>query len=226
MYTLVGSIGFSPHPLVWAEFTRWIRTLPDNYDASTPGLVTSEWWHKLDKRHIWTQHFIFFCVRRGLRTLYQRMPDGTALAVHQREKGANFAKSLGADFPTRRRLPRASFSVSVRSLDWDGFPIKRAFGFDPITQATLLNRAASISNSNAFVYLLFTNDALVEMTKNWICNVQKLQPDILHHVLIITESYATVEQLSAFDPTPNYLSFILLSVKKQVLDLIHTSGLF
>ena len=60
LFPLVGSIGFSPNARVWKEFLKWIKELPHDYDVSVPALITSTWWNKLDKRHMWTQHFIYF----------------------------------------------------------------------------------------------------------------------------------------------------------------------
>ena len=207
LYPLVGSIGFSPNPVVWLHFLNWVKAIGSDFDVSTPGLVTSEWWGKLDKRHMWTQHFIYFTLQRRLYTLYQNMPDGSTLASHEREAGVHFEQTKGADFRPSQTLGRLKFPVQISKFDWDAKLLRSESGFDAVTKATLLNRCSLISESHGFVYLLFTNNAFVEMTKNWICNMQSIAPKVLMQTVVLADCSDTVMQLTEMEPRLNYFIY-------------------
>jgi len=207
LYPLVGSIGFSPDPVVWLQFLRWVKAIGNDFDVSTPGLVTSEWWGKLDKRHMWTQHFIYFTLQRRLYTLYQNMPDGTTMASHEREAGVHFEQTKGADFRPSQTLGRIKFPVEISKFDWDAKLLRSESGFDSVTKATFLNRCSLISESHGFVYLLFTNNAFVEMTKNWICNMQSIAPKVLMQTVVLADCSDTVMQLTEMEPRLHYFIY-------------------
>ena len=123
MYALVGSQGFSPHPKQWSSFLKWIQSIDlKTADVSTPGLVTSDWWKALDKRTMWTQHFIFFTKQYGLYTLYVNLPDNVALAAHHREKGQHFTKTEGRDFQLATKVAM-EFPAELNKYGWDGVKI-------------------------------------------------------------------------------------------------------
>ena len=93
LFALVGSIGFSPHPTQWRRFVDWInQTDLDNFDVSIPELITTNWYQK---GKMWTQHFIYFCKKYELYTLYVNLPHQRSLAEHLQEKGVHFSKTLG-----------------------------------------------------------------------------------------------------------------------------------
>ena len=209
MYPLVGSIGFSPNPTVWSEFIRWRTQHMGNFDVSTPGLVTSEWWKsKEDEKHMWTQHFIYFCIQRGLYTLYQHMPDGTTLASHQRERGVHYKQAKGEDFSTTTNQPNLLFPEKLDKFDWGGKKMEtHVDGFDAISQSTLISRATGISQRHGFAYLLFTNQAFITLTKNWICNIKSINASILSRVIMVADSYHTVAELSAFEPSIDFFVY-------------------
>ena len=119
LYAMVGSIGFSPHPKRWTEFINWIKSINiDVFDVSTPGLITSDWWKKVNKRHMWTQHFIYFCKMRCLYTLYINLPRKETLCAHYRERGEHYPASQGRDFSlaldVARNFPKVQ--ISFKSL--------------------------------------------------------------------------------------------------------------
>ena len=75
LYALVGTIGLSPHPAHWRAFLSWTKSINlGSFDVYIPGLVTSEWWQGRDKRHIWSQHFVYFCKQHDLYTLHVNLP--------------------------------------------------------------------------------------------------------------------------------------------------------
>jgi hypothetical protein len=121
LYKLLGSIGFSPHPARWREFVDWTRSIPDldTYDAYVAGLITSEWYKKLDKKSMWTQLFVRFCDDRVLFTLHVNLPGKKTLAAHWREKGEHFGGGGGADFALATSLP-SSFPTELVKFGWDG----------------------------------------------------------------------------------------------------------
>ena len=84
LYTLVGTIGFSPHPIHWRAFLSWINSIDLNtFDVYIPGLVTSEWWQEQDKRHMWSQHFIYFCKQHRLFTLHVNLPGDSLRDIRE-----------------------------------------------------------------------------------------------------------------------------------------------
>ena len=125
LYKLVGSIGFSPHPQRWKEFLAWVNTLDlDTFPAAVPGLVTTDWYQKNDKKGIWTQLFIYFCEEKNLYTLYSYHKNRETLAAHMRERGEHFKTTVGADFvvanvsPDLSRLPHSI--NDLQRLEWNG----------------------------------------------------------------------------------------------------------
>jgi len=121
LYRLVGSIGYAPHPRQWRKFVDWTRSIDlDTFDVSTPGLVTSQWWNAIDKRHIWTQHFIYFTQKHDLYTLYVNLPGTATLAAHMRDKGEHFATALGQDFPVLQTDMPFQFPDHPVKYDWGG----------------------------------------------------------------------------------------------------------
>jgi len=64
----------------------------------------------------------------------------------------------------------------------------------------LLRRSKRISDANGFVFLLFLNDAYLEMTQSWICNVQGLLPDVLKHVAFVATSSGLSKRLQLWNP--------------------------
>ena len=169
LYPLVGSIGFSPKPQIWRSFITWIHSVGGNaFDASTPGLITSEWWNTLDKRQMWTQHYIYFCLTRGYYTLYVNLPRHKTLAAHVRAKGAHYSSSQGADFQVagkfRYNLPRA-----LNTYDWDGqlighfptdtVPTNSASTF--LTVDACLHTAKKIQAKKGFVLVHHVTSSLV-----------------------------------------------------------------
>jgi len=120
LYALVGSIGFSPHWAQWRAFRAWMASVDaETVDVSTPGLVTSEWFDRLDRRQMWTQYFVWFCRQRGLYTLYVNLPGGETLAAHMRAKGEHFSGRDGRDFAVAAAVPLA-FPAQPAAYGWDG----------------------------------------------------------------------------------------------------------
>ena len=125
LYSLVGTIGFSPHPVQWRAFLSWIRSIDlRSFDVYIPGLVTSEWWSGQDKRHMWSQHFIYFCKQHDLYTLYVNLPEGVTLAAHMRERGEHYPQTEGQDFPLAPSLD-LTFPAGLTKYGWNGAPLAR-----------------------------------------------------------------------------------------------------
>jgi len=84
LYALVGTIGLSPHPAHWRTFLSWTNSIDlGSFDVYIPGLVTSEWWQAQDKRHMWSQHFIYFCKQHDLYTLHVNLPGDSLRGTRQ-----------------------------------------------------------------------------------------------------------------------------------------------
>ena len=123
LYSLVGSIAFSPNPRVWREFITWRRSISPDFDVTTPGLVTSEWWNMLDKKHMWTQHFIYFTLCRDLYTMYVNLHGQMTIASHVRAKGEHYDKNYGPDFVTAPSV-RMDFPRKLNRYTWDASKVQ------------------------------------------------------------------------------------------------------
>ena len=120
LYSLVGTIAFSPHPMVWRSFLSWIGSIDlAKFDVSVPGLVTSDWWKGSDKRHMWSQHFIYFTKQHNLYTMYVNLPRNETLAAHMREKGAHYPGGEGQDFPLATAV-KVTFPDRLCKYGWNG----------------------------------------------------------------------------------------------------------
>ena len=130
LYRLVGSIGFSPHWKQWRAFLNWIDSVDTStVNIKTPGLITSDWFDVLDKRHMWTQYFIWFCKQHDLYTLYVNLSGKKTLAAHMREKGEHYGRTEGRDFALAAEV-EMNFPTVLVKYEWDG----RAKTFDNIYQ--------------------------------------------------------------------------------------------
>jgi hypothetical protein len=120
LYKLVGSIGFSPHWNQWRAFLDWIDSVDTvTVNVKTPGLITSDWLDSLDRRHMWTQYFIWFCNQHDLYTLYINLPDKKTMASHMREKGEHFSRTEGRDFALAAKVSM-DFPTDLVRYGWDG----------------------------------------------------------------------------------------------------------
>jgi FkbM family methyltransferase len=121
LYKLVGSQGFSPNPWAWSKFLNFVETIPnlDTFDADVPWLITSDWYKKLDKRHMWTQLFIYFCEKYDLYNLYVNLPKNKTLAAHWREKGQHFQETMGRDYELAKELS-VDFPAKPTLYGWNG----------------------------------------------------------------------------------------------------------
>ncbi len=123
LYKLVGSIGFSPHPIQWNKFLMWTKTKNlDTYNAKVDGLITSDWYVTSNKKSIWTQLFIKYCVIEDLYTLYINLPEKKTLATHWKEKGEHFRGNEGKDFELSQKI-KLEFPTNLVKYDFDGKPI-------------------------------------------------------------------------------------------------------
>ncbi len=203
MYPLVGSIAFSPHPKVWRRFLTWINSNDSSsHDVTTPGLITSDWWNSLDKKHMWTQHFIYYCVILEYYTLYVNLHGGRTAAAHLRAKGVHFPNSQGHDFPVAKSIDTQSYMSVPERYQWDGTILDLSASAtinQEIVDHTLGRAAQSISDKNGFAYLMFLNRGFLEMVKSWVCNIERLAPEVLHSVIFISSDTKTTRELHAFD---------------------------
>ena len=125
LYRLVGSIGFSPHWKHWRAFLNWIDSVDTStVDVKTPGLITSDWMDTLDRRHMWTQYFIWFCKQHDLYTLYINLPKEKTLAAHMREKGEHYGRTEGRDFALATEVDM-NFPLALVKYGWDGRMVVR-----------------------------------------------------------------------------------------------------
>ena len=123
LFALVGSIGFSPHPIQWSRFLNWMKEIDlDKFDVSIPKLITTKWYKK---GKMWTQHFIYFCIKHKLYTLYVNLPQKRALAEHWKEKGVHFSKTLGPMYKVAENISGTMiFPQSLNKYNFAGKLIK------------------------------------------------------------------------------------------------------
>jgi hypothetical protein len=100
LYSLVGSIGFSPHPGQWSKFLHWTQNTIDieTFNFSVPNIVFTYWWSAGKRRNMWTQTFIYFNILNDLYTLHINLPHNKTLVSDMREKGVHFPSTFGRDF--------------------------------------------------------------------------------------------------------------------------------
>ena len=216
LYKLVGSIGFSPNPVYWRLFLRWVESINlDSFDVSTPDLVSSVWWNQLDKRHMWTQHFIFFSLTMDIYTLYVNLPNEETLAAHMRAKGAHFETDEGADFHTAKNISM-NFPQHLTKYDWNGKELSQDMtSLDRNVKSTLVYNARRIQAENGFTYIMFLNAAFLNMTKSWVCEVRRTAEKVLQSTLFISSDFETTRKLFAFEPS--LLIFTMPSNLKQAV---------
>ena len=219
LYRLVGSIGFSPHWKQWRAFLNWIHSVDTTtVDVKTPGLITSDWLDNLDRRHMWTQYFIWFCKQHDLYTLYVNLPEQKTLAAHMREKGKHFDKTEGRDFALATKVSM-DFPNDLVKYGWDGHPVK----LEPVagvigtnddgnpvklklvkdgTNTEYIQLGKIMQARYGFVNIQLLNHGYVEMTKSWICNVRSF-PGVLEKTMFITTDQNAYDQLINFDSELN-----------------------
>lgn len=211
LYPYLGDGAFSPHPAVWKSFLAWIKQLPADFDPVTPDLITYQWMKERGKQEMWTQYFIYFCIERGYRNVYVNLPGGVALAsLRPASPKPDEASRLGSEVAPLLGKDAAAnflFPMNLMQFNWGGNVASRHLGFDAIASSTLKTLVTNINKSNGFVYLLFTNDGFIEMTKSWMCNVRRLNRAVLSNTVIVAESYDTVRTLSDFEPSCNYFVY-------------------
>ena len=111
LYKLPGTIGFSPHPVVWKEFISFVRSTDLSlFDPTTIGqlpLLETSTWHKvLPPRGWWESWFIYYCELHTLYCLYWMPPNRKeALAAHWAENGEHFSGRAKQDFLLTHELP-------------------------------------------------------------------------------------------------------------------------
>ena len=211
LYPYLGDGAFSPHPAVWKSFLAWIKQLPADFDPATPDLITYQWMKERGKQEMWTQYFIYFCIERGYRNVYVNLPGGVALAsLRPASPKPDEASRLGSEVAPLLGKDAAAnflFPMNMMQFNWGGNVASLHLGFDAIASSTLKTLVTNINKSNGFVYLLFTNDGFIEMTKSWMCNIRRLNRAVLSNTVIVAESYDTVRTLSDFEPSCNYFVY-------------------
>jgi hypothetical protein len=106
LYSLVGSIGFSPIARVWRDFTEWAKcSLCMDLD-----LGTSE--RETDQQMMWTRHMNYFMKYYNLFCLYQLPFENKALAVAG-------TTTLGADFQLAQSSGDLDFTFPTKVARFD-----------------------------------------------------------------------------------------------------------
>lgn len=202
LYSLIGSIAFSPSAAVWLQFRDWVHSIDlDTYDVSTPGLITSEWWNALDKKNMWTQHFIYFTLMQDLYTLYVNLPSRRTLAAHLRAKGAHYDGDQGADFELgaihSRSLPR-----TLKQYGWDGKLVSSKHvihpdnGVDLLFNVMMKRLRATVSTNNMFYFMMIDNPR-VQLNRT---TSHSLEPDIFSKVSIISPNFSVTRDILNLHP--------------------------
>ena len=127
LYSLVGSIGFSPHPAQWSKFLDWTRNRIDieTFNFSVPNIIYTYWWSAHDRRHMWTLMFIYFCIINDLYTLHINLPHNKTLVSDMREKGVHFPYTFGRDFSLADEKDLDMiFPSTLRKYGFDGKILK------------------------------------------------------------------------------------------------------
>jgi len=62
----------------------------------------------------------------------------------------------------------------------------------------LVSQVTSISDSEGYVYVLFFNEAYLEKTKSWVCNIQLVDAAVISKTVFITSNERTAQNLRNF----------------------------
>ena len=218
LYSLVGSIAFSPSAKRWCEFRRWLQVIDwQTFDVSTRGLVTSKWWNELDKRHMWTQHFIYFCLLRDLYTMYINLPNKKTLAAHLRAKGAHYDGNQGADFEIGV-VKEYKFPSEVQRYGWDGKLVSSEHNVIPSNGVSIMsNMLQDMSNFKGIhrsPILIVTNYATVSQTMRLIHKVG--QKNRLNETLILCTQFKVARMIQEYDPLPIVITQPRLAIPKHI----------
>lgn len=220
LYALVGSIGFSPNPSVWTDFLRWLEMIDlPTFDVSTPALVTSKWWNTLDKRHMWTQHFIYYTAMRGLYTLYINLPNKKTLAAHMRAQGAHYHKSFGADFQIlESHQDRYAFPRDLIKYSWDGsvenLGSRNDGACQKVIRSTMLNAAKNIQLTYGSVEVVTMLTLPAEQLVKWILIQQQKHAGFASQAIFIASNFHCARKILAFKP--NLFVFAIVLTPEEV----------
>lgn len=99
-----------------------------NIAPHVEGLILTDWYRVFEKEgtaatRMWTMYHVKYAdTHRDKLTLYARCPEGTTLAQSHQEKGLNYAKSKGPDFPLLARWDPDLVALpdDPLVLDWGG----------------------------------------------------------------------------------------------------------
>ena len=133
LYKLLGSWGFSPHPVRWAEFQDWYHVARKdiNFHPYVNGLRMTTWYKSFEKQHtqdsMWTMWHIYYCDKHDLYTVYNNIVKAGAikegyLSQNRREPGLHFG---GTGIEAHRLLTKwnntfTSFPDHPVMLEFDG----------------------------------------------------------------------------------------------------------
>jgi FkbM family methyltransferase len=195
LYKLVGSQGFSPNPIIWAKFLKWVDSIDlGSFQANVPGLVTSDWYKQMEKASMWTQLFIYFCNEHELYILYVNLPSRQTLAAHWREKGEHFKTTGGRDFELAINVS-LHFPKKPAKYGWDGMLIEEE-------ENTLFNQPKLAHAGTQY--------------GGWTYNETPLNQSSIVYSIGLGEDTSWDEEIIrrynltvwGFDPTPKSLSYV------------------
>ena len=203
LFSLLGSIAFSPSAKVWLEFRVWLDSVDlDTFDVSTPGLITSEWWNVLDKRNMWTQHFIYFSLLRDLYTMYINLPAQQTLAAHLRAKGAHYDGDQGPDFQVGF-MNNEVFPPQLQRYGWNGKLIPETHDRYPENGIDILGHlllAGFQTNSKKFGHVLFlpSDEHGIVPTLSLLNDIEN--DDRYNQLIIICSTYSVARRILEIHP--------------------------
>ena len=202
MYPLVGSWGFSPTLRHWRRFTRWAaRFMESGEKPYVSGVVTTRWYREFEaagrcpgRNCMWTAlHVKYVATHTDRYTVYARPRRKlAALAVNHQEPGLHYRSKQGRDARLVRKWEESleRFPEKPLRVGWDGKPAK---------EERFVEVARELATQwEGVIFVQFLDANYVEMTKHWICNVRKLEGNILKRTLIIALDDRAYVELNAF----------------------------
>ena len=103
LYRVLGSWGFSPHPVIWTQFQDWYHDTVGKNHSFHPyvdGIAMTKWYKDFEKAGsastMWTMWFIYFTHKHNLFCLYSNLntylhTHKACLTVHRQEKGLHYS---------------------------------------------------------------------------------------------------------------------------------------
>lgn len=139
MYSVLGTWGFSPHPVAWRAFQDWShKAHAEKIKPYVPNIITTDWYMHLEEKgkenSMWEQWHIYFCHINKLYTIYCNLKERTDqddlyLSWNRKEPGLHYSGrgqgSLDSHLMNHWNATYVQFPERISQHDHNGSIIMR-----------------------------------------------------------------------------------------------------